>query len=138
MYCQEHIQKIATEHKLREHIISEIRRLAQMNGGQAPGHRMFEVETGIKRSQWYGVFWSKWGDALAAAGFEANAFQGPTDRDVILEKVAEAYRHFGHAATDGELRLYRTQVATRAGSYVREANKKKLADSAISKAYGAS
>lgn len=92
---------------MRERIIAEIRRLAGANGGRPPGVMSFERETAIRRSQWYGVYWARWGDAVAEAGYTPNAPQAKTDPDFLLRKVCEAYRHYGRVATDGELALYR-------------------------------
>lgn len=91
---------------MRDRIISEIRRLALANGDKPPGRQVFEAETGIRYAEWYGIYWARWGDALAEAGFSPNAIQAKFDGDSLLRHVAEAYRHFGHVATDGELRLY--------------------------------
>ena len=92
---------------MRERIIAEIRRLAEASGGRPPGMMLFERETAIRRSQWYGVYWARWGDAVAEAGFTPNEKQAKTDINWLLRKVAEAYRHYGRAATEGELALYR-------------------------------
>ena len=56
---------------MRERIIAEIRRLVAANGSP-PGRGTFEAATGFVRSQWYGVYWARWGDALVEAGFAAN------------------------------------------------------------------
>jgi hypothetical protein len=37
----------------------------------------FSKETGIKKSDWLGRFWTKWSDAVAEAGFSPNTFQRP-------------------------------------------------------------
>ena len=92
---------------MRERIIAEIRRLAADNGGVPPGRGTFEGATGIVRSQWYGLYWARWGDALVEAGFAANDFTARSDSEFLLSKLAEAYRHYGRVATHGELRLYR-------------------------------
>jgi hypothetical protein len=92
---------------MREHILSEIKRLAAANGGSPPGRRTFENETGIRYAEWYGVLWARWGDALAEAGFAPNTKTDKFDTDQLLAGVAEVYRHYGRVTTDGELRLYR-------------------------------
>ncbi len=92
---------------MRDFILQEIRRLASANGGKAPGRQTFERETGISVHQWYGRFWARWGDALVEAGLSANTKQAKTDSDLLLGKVAEAFRHFGREPTLIELRMYR-------------------------------
>jgi Meiotically up-regulated gene 113 len=91
---------------MREHIVDEIRRIAKANGGRPPGRRLFELETGIRTSEWYGVIWARWGDALAEAGFEPNQKQGKLSRQFLLEKCAQAFRHYGKAPTAIEMRMY--------------------------------
>jgi hypothetical protein len=90
---------------MREQIIAEIRRIADANG-KAPGCVVFERETGIRPSQWLGIFWARWGDAIREAGLVANDLQGRTDDDFILQQIARATRHFRRAPTYAELRLY--------------------------------
>ncbi len=68
---------------------------------------VFEREAGIRRHEWYGVYWARWGDAVIEAGFSPNDKQAKLDRDFVLKKVAEAYRHYKRVATNGELRMYR-------------------------------
>jgi hypothetical protein len=80
---------------VREIILSEIRRLAAANKGQPPGRQVFEHETGIRAGEWLGVYWARWGDALAEAGLSANQKQGRLDQDFLLEKLAQAVRHYG-------------------------------------------
>src|SRR5918995_447710 len=91
---------------MREHIVNEIRRIAKANGGKPPGRRSFELETGIRKSEWYGVIWARWSDALAEAGFEPNEKQGKLSLEFLLEKCAQAFRHYGRVPTAIELRMY--------------------------------
>jgi hypothetical protein len=96
---------------MRDRILSEIKRLAEANGGKPLGSQAFEKATGIRRGEWYAVHWARWGDALADAGLAPNTLQPKLDSDFVLRKVAVAYRHFGRPATYGELRLFCRQDA---------------------------
>jgi Meiotically up-regulated gene 113 len=91
---------------MRERIVDEIRRIASANGGKPPGRRLFELETGIRTSEWYGVIWARWSDALVEAGFAPNEKQAKLGREYLLEKCAQAFRHYGKAPTAIELRMY--------------------------------
>lgn len=90
---------------MREQIVAEIKRMAA-GTGQAPGRALFERETGIRPSQWLGIYWASWGDAVREAGLTANDLQGRTEDDFILEQIANAARHFERVPTYAELRLY--------------------------------
>jgi hypothetical protein len=92
---------------MREQILSEIRRLAAANGGQPPGHRSFERETGIRVSTWRGVYWARWGDAVAEAGLQPNLKNVGFEEQFVLSKIAESCRYFGKLPTAMEFRLYR-------------------------------
>lgn len=92
---------------MREHIISEIKRLAALNGGQAPGNQGFARATGIAESKWRGKYWARWGDALIEAGFEPNEWTGKSDATAILAGVIAACRHYGHFPTDSEISMLR-------------------------------
>jgi hypothetical protein len=76
----------------REHILTEIRRLATEGAGQVPGVRMFERETGITEGVWRGVYWARWSDAVREAGLQPNTKQGAHGEQFLLTKLAEACR----------------------------------------------
>jgi hypothetical protein len=92
---------------MRSEIIAGIKRLADANGGQAPGVRAFETATGIKESAWRGLYWARWSDALAEAGYAGNKFQGKSEADLIFRSFIEAARHYGRLPTIMEIRMYR-------------------------------
>ncbi len=92
---------------MREQILSEIRRLAKANNGVPPGRRLFETETGIRESEWYGVYWPRWGDALTEAGFSPNAKNLKLDNQFIFAKLAVICRHYGKVPAAMEMRLYK-------------------------------
>ncbi|NIP39104.1 MAG: hypothetical protein GWO07_10455 [Candidatus Dadabacteria bacterium] len=73
----------------KSHIIHEIKRIATKNGGKPPGRKLFQKETGIKRSDWYPNIWHRWGDALKDAGYEPNIFTSKYNSRYIIEKYIE-------------------------------------------------
>jgi hypothetical protein len=91
---------------LRGRILTEIRRLADASG-RPPGKERFARATGITETAWRGRLWARWGDALTEAGFSPNALTTRFPEEAMLEKLAEACRHFGHLPTIPEQRLAR-------------------------------
>lgn len=91
----------------RAQILTEIQRLAAQGGGQPPGSRAFTVGSGVRESEWRGVYWARWGDALLEAGFAPNEWQGRLDAAVFLKYLADECRHFGVTPTKSELDIYR-------------------------------
>lgn len=91
---------------MRDQILTEIRRLAETNGGQPPGLGTFEKETGITRAAWIGKYWARWGDAVKEAGYEPNTAPAKIQEEELLRKFAEAARHYGKIPTVPELRIY--------------------------------
>ena len=65
-------------------IIEEIRRTSRENGGTALGVARFEEETGFKISDWFGIHWAKWSDAVLEAGCELSKLQGAYETDHLL------------------------------------------------------
>lgn len=92
---------------MRDEILSEIKRLANLNGGQPPGWNTFSKATGIRIHEWRGVYWSKWGDATREAGFEPNRPIAAYSDDYFLRKLAEAARHFGAIPNTIQMAMYR-------------------------------
>jgi hypothetical protein len=65
-------------------ILAEIRRAAVENGGKPVGRLRFTTETGIRESDWRGIHWVRWNQALAEAGFEPNQLTtGLSDDDKL-------------------------------------------------------
>ena len=89
----------------KETIIHEIRRVAE-NIGRPPGLQVFEKETGIRKSEWHGILFRSWGDALREAGYEPNKFQGKMNSEHVLRKYVEAVRYFGRIPAEIDIRMY--------------------------------
>ncbi len=84
----------------KEHILSEIKRTANENGGIPLGIDRFREATGIRREDWYGIFWTKWSDAQIEAGLEPNRFSTPSfDEEWMLQKTIDYIREIGHFPT---------------------------------------
>lgn len=96
----------------KAHILNEITRTATANGGVPLGEARFEGETGIKRTDWYGIHWAKWGDAVREAGFTPNELNSAFEADLLLGKYAQCARDLGRLPTAGELRLKRRNDPT--------------------------
>jgi hypothetical protein len=89
------------------HILDEIKRTAAANGGVALGEARFEAETGIKRRDWYGIHWARWGDAIQEAGFAPNQLNTAFEEAKLLGSYARYAQELGRLPTAGELRLKR-------------------------------
>ncbi|HYM37448.1 MAG TPA: GIY-YIG nuclease family protein [Nitrospiraceae bacterium] len=89
----------------KEHILQEIKRTAKTNGGKPFGQQRFESETGIKRYDWLGVHWARWGDAVREAGFAPNQFNSAYDKAELLDKYAKLAQELGRLPTAVDLRL---------------------------------
>ncbi len=91
----------------KSHILDEIKRTSQENGGVPLGQSRFRSETGIRRSDWYGKYWLRWGDAVREAGFSPNVLQVGLPEEQLLEKLVTLIRELGHYPLDAELRMER-------------------------------
>jgi hypothetical protein len=69
----------------KQFIISEIQRTAA--SGKALGQIRFTSETGIKRHEWLGKYWARWGDALAEAGFAQNEWTAAHGEMYVMESL---------------------------------------------------
>lgn len=89
----------------KDQIIKEIIRTTQENNGKPLGQHKFESETGIKKYDWFGKYWSKWGDALKEAGYEPNKFNEPYPEEIVLTKLVSLIREIKKFPSAGELKL---------------------------------
>jgi hypothetical protein len=98
---------MTSEVGVKDHILSEIQRLAAANGGKAPGYKAFVRDTGIAEHQWLGRFWARWSDAIAEAGYAPNKWVERLDSDELLIGIIAACRHYGRLPTQAEIQVYR-------------------------------
>lgn len=89
----------------KANIIREIKRTASANGGVPLGWRRFFAETGIKKSDWEGVYWARWNDALREAGLAPNQLKEAYEKPKLLEKYAELALELGRLPANADLRL---------------------------------
>ncbi|HEV2207918.1 MAG TPA: GIY-YIG nuclease family protein [Verrucomicrobiae bacterium] len=89
----------------KHHILSEIKRTAQANGGIPLGRLKFFTQTGIKQSDWRGVHWVRWNDAILEAGFTPNQKTTAYDDEWLIAKLVSFGRELGHFPVSAELRL---------------------------------
>ncbi len=113
----------------KEHVLSEIRRTAEENGGKPLGRVRFAAATGIRESDWSGRYWARWNDAVREAGLEPNRKQGRSDDEANLEQLALEARRLGHLPTFAELKLRRREDPTfpGVGVFARLGSKRALA-----------
>jgi len=91
---------------MKERILNEIRKLAEANGGKAPGKEFFQRETGIVDNDWCGKIWLRWNDAVTEAGLKPNKMNQRLPSDLVLDKYAEVCRHYRKPPSSAELRYY--------------------------------
>ena len=92
----------------REHILSEIKRTADANGGIPLGIDRFREATGIRKEDWCGKFWTKWSDAQIEAGLEPNRFSLPAfNEEWMLHKIIDYIRELGHFPSQPEFKIKR-------------------------------
>lgn len=91
----------------KDDILAAIRLEAELADGVPPGIERFEKQTGIRRHEWSGVYWARWGDALIEAGYRPNVWGADAARsdDELAEALAEQVRSLGRWPTKADLLL---------------------------------
>jgi len=87
----------------KQFILSEIRRMATINGGKPVGQTRFRTGTGIAHEDWRGVYWARWGDALSEAGFEPLEWTPPSDEEQMIEGLVELVRKYRRFPVKAEI-----------------------------------
>jgi hypothetical protein len=91
----------------KQHILNEIRRTAEANGGVPLGRERFERETGVKESDWSGRYWVRWSEAVKEAGFEPNKLNTAHQEEFLVEKYIQLIRELGRIPVQGEMMMKR-------------------------------
>ncbi|HYT94081.1 MAG TPA: GIY-YIG nuclease family protein [Gemmataceae bacterium] len=86
-------------------ILREIKRTAEAHDGVPLGFQRFEAATGIRKADWFGIYWARWGDAVREAGFPPNRLQEAYDKEELLERYAKLTLEMGRLPVKGDLRL---------------------------------
>lgn len=89
----------------KQHILDEIKRTANANGGVPLGRLRFFQETGIKESDWKGKYWVRWSDAVKEVGLSAQQMNAAYDEKLLIEKFISITRELGHFPISAELRI---------------------------------
>lgn len=85
-------------------ILSEISRLADLNGGVPLGRLKFASETGIGEAGWR-KYWVRWNDAVKEAGFSPNLKTSSYSEEYLLERYVDLIEELGHFPVSAELRM---------------------------------
>lgn len=89
----------------KAHILREIKRTATANGGIPLGWRRFFSETGVRQSDWLGIYWARWSEAVREAGFAPNQLTEAYGKIDLLDKFAELALALGRLPTSADMRL---------------------------------
>jgi len=118
----------------KEHVLFEIKRTAEENGGVPLGIGRFENETGIKAWDWRGKYWTKWGDAIAEAGYiNPNEMQSAYPDDFLVGKLIELIQELGHFPTSVERRFkgHKDKEFPSHSTFSRFGNKRELIETVL-------
>jgi Meiotically up-regulated gene 113 len=96
----------------RDHILQEVRRTAEANGGKPLGSRSFFTETGIKESDWKGRYWARWNDVLREVGYGPNALVEAQDDETMLDHLAALTLELGRIPVTAEMRMKKRTAST--------------------------
>jgi hypothetical protein len=86
-------------------IVEEIKKATAARGGKPPGRQTFEIETGIRISDWCGKYWRNRGEALQEAGFAPNQFQSAYDVQYLLEQFINLLREIRRFPVQADLKI---------------------------------
>ena len=88
----------------KAHILQEIKRTADANGGVPLGINTFVKETGIKSWDWQ-KYWARWNEAVREAGYTPNLLNSAYDETELLDKFAKLTQTLGKLPSRGDLHV---------------------------------
>ena len=74
-----------------------------------PGRARFEQITGITEAMWSGKYWTRWSDAVAAAGLTAGRMNEAHPDELLLSNLARLTMSHGRYPTQAEIRMARAE-----------------------------
>lgn len=107
----------------RDHILAQVRRLAELNGGEPVGERTFRADTRLSRRRLQSAGFPNYGAAVEAAGFARKTLQQAFPDDQLFQPLARLTREKGHFPTTNERQVERYRDSTFPGydAYARRA-----------------
>jgi hypothetical protein len=101
----------------KAHILQEIKRTVESNGGNPLGEKRFETETGIKRFDWFGKYWARWSEVVTEAGFVPERIHviqtdDPSGIEAYWHKRFEAMRKKANGSIWTQKTLQRSKDAS--------------------------
>lgn len=88
----------------RQHILAEIRRTAEANGGKPLGVRRLDSEAGIKEHHWQ-QYWPRLSDAQREAGLDPNSKTEAFGNDRLVALLVGLARELGRFPTQSEIQV---------------------------------
>ena len=89
----------------RNQIVSEVKRVAEANGGKPLGERLFYKETGLNIQALQRAGFPNYGHAREAAGYARGTFGAAYSDDELFGPLARLTRDKQHFPTIGEIRV---------------------------------
>lgn len=89
----------------KDRVLAEIRRTAANNGDAPLGRERFLAATGIRESDWKGIHWVNWADAVREAGYVPNEMQSAYADGFLLDSFVKLIQELGHFPVSAEVRM---------------------------------
>jgi hypothetical protein len=118
----------------KEHILQEIKRTTEENGGVPLGRLKFLHETGIREADWLGKHWARWSDAIREAGYTPNQMNTAYDDSFLFERFVELARELRRLPAKGDflMKTRRDSAFPNAKTFERFGSKRELVNGVAS------